>query len=143
MIHQRSFRNLQPKSRSKSKTPLPSTNLKAEPALKRAIKGETGHLHPSAQHAKVAKSDSKAKIGKGAQQAAKPKLDGSQRQSPDYHAMHMKSNLKQLISKNTSSKPKAAEFVPDLIKNIEKHCKELTKIHEKEQKVYGKRPSLQ
>ena len=35
----------------------------------------------------------------------------------------MKSNLKQLISKNAGSKTKNADYVPDIIKNIEKHCK--------------------
>ena len=37
--------------------------------------------------------------------------------------MHMKANLKQLINKNIGSKVKNTEVVPDLIRNIEKHCK--------------------
>ena len=41
----------------------------------------------------------------------------------------MKGNLKQLMSKNTAPKPKNGDFVPDLLKNIEKNCKELKKIH--------------
>lgn len=55
----------------------------------------------------------------------------------------MKGNLKQLISKHIGSKPKNNEVVPELLKNIEKHCKELKKIHHKEQKMYDKRISLQ
>ena len=55
----------------------------------------------------------------------------------------MKANLKQLINKNIGSKVKNTEVVPDLIRNIEKHCKQLKKIHEKDQKVHDKRGSLQ
>ena len=76
-------------------------------------------------------------------QNIKSKATAVQKNSPDTHAMHMKANLKQLISKNIGSKAKNIEVVPDLIRNIEKHCKELKKIHEKEQKVHDKRGSLQ
>jgi len=43
----------------------------------------------------------------------------------------MKANLKQLLNRNTGPRPKNTEVVPDLIRNIEKQCKELKKIHEK------------
>jgi hypothetical protein len=43
----------------------------------------------------------------------------------------MKANLKQLISKNGGSKTKNKEVIPDIIRDIERNCKELKKIHEK------------
>ena len=69
------------------------------------------------------KSNSRTKISKLFNQTHKPKQSNGQKASPDNHAIHMKSNLKQLISKNAGSKTKNVDYVPDIIKNIEKHCK--------------------
>ena len=53
----------------------------------------------------------------------KAKQGGTNKNSPENHAIYMKGNLKQLMSKNTAPKSKNSDFVPQLLKNIEKHCK--------------------
>ena len=69
------------------------------------------------------KKESKSKNSKNNNQTLKAKQKSIKKISPDHHAIYMKGNLKQLITKNTTSKAKNGEFVPDLLKNIEKHCK--------------------
>ena len=66
----------------------------------------------------MTKNVSKGKLTKNPSQTAKPKPQKSQKIEPDTHAIHMKANLKQLMSKNTVSKGKNNEVVPGLLKNI-------------------------
>lgn len=73
----------------------------------------------------------------------KNKPNNNHKNQEESNAIYMKGNLKQLMSKHSGGKVKNSEVVPDLLKNIEKHCKELKKIHEKEKNFYDKRISLQ
>ena len=65
----------------------------------------------------------KHKISKVSNQSNKAKQNQTHKNSPENHAIYMKGNLKQLMSKNMAPKPKNNNFVPELLKNIEKHCK--------------------
>ena len=131
MIRQSSYRNLKSQSREKSKTPVPTSQSKGQYAPTRNAKASSVyHNHPHNQP-KLNKHDSKSKINKNSQSNQQKKGSNTQKQSPDLHVINMKANLKQLLNRNTGPRPKNTEVVPDLIRNIEKQCKELKKIHEK------------
>lgn len=131
MIRETPHRTLKQKSRSKPKNPAPPAQAKPQIPVARSSKAESVYQFHPGHPTRLVKNDSKTKIQKIMPPPTKIKPSLSNKNTPDSDALYMKANLKQFISKNAASKSKGTEVVPDLLKNIDKHCKELKQIHDK------------